>query len=603
MKSPEGFTPPPVELEKVEQEAAPKPPEHEIAFDDTQLEQYGENFATYIDQRADTFTSEAGQKISNSVQSMDVSPELLDSVKAEMNIDTQLEHVQSEVREISDVAKQEIYQTITETSTQTLTVSETGLLRAEQEVADLHQNPLENQVEDSRYSELSYSMQKDPEYLKLREKLDIAHKIRVFGTTDFTTIPLARFMDLCSSEANKFNLDKETEAEFRYVFKDKSALYDKREKTRVYRDPDGVINPALDPLFPKMIGGVRMRNKQLQDFSAMYPEKARGYAEQYPDLQTDTSQSESSLPAETQTPQAEIEDKPITTFEIPKVESQEEVVRKVSEMLKMITENESDLGVEALKEKQAGLAERPIIDANAFKEIEAALEEEATFSWVETDKIVGRPFDEQNPRGWSFEYSARVGRIVEVAQQLLMSEQDEKNIELVFHPKKPDERIKLSEIAGPNGPIYSVEDGTHRVAGAMTAGLREIPCDVKRVKYPLERITTSEDDVYDWQRKIELGLIQGKVDTLQNKEGKKYYKLVVQKEVLSWIRTTSQSEFIKISRLYEKMYPNSLDKLVVPRDALVDPIANNYYMAKRWKEWEAKFSNNPRDKNRLVIYS
>ena len=151
--------------------------------------------------------------------------------------------------------------------------------------------------------------------------------------------------------------------------------------------------------------------------------------------------------------------------------------------------------------------------------------------------------------------------------------------------------------------MYSVDDGSHRVAGAKAAGLHEIPCDVKRIKYPLERMTNNGNDIADWQRKIDLGLIQGKVETLQNSDGKISYKLTVQKEVLPWIRTTSQSDLIKISRVYERMYPNSLDNLDVPRDALIDSIANNYFMAGRWNEWEEKFSKNPRDKNRMVIYS
>lgn len=74
------------------------------------------------------------------------------------------------------------------------------------------------------------------------------------------------------------------------------------------------------------------------------------------------------------------------------------------------------------------------------------------------------------------------------------------------------------------------------------------------------------------------------------------------REVLPWMRTQSQNELTNISRTYEKLYPGSLDKLNIPRDALIDPIANNYFMAGRWKEWEEKFSQRPRDKNGLIIY-
>ncbi len=676
MKSPEGFTPPQSDIEKVEQEIAPKSPEVEVVLEGEQLEQYGDTAETYIDQQSEDFAVEAEQKIESSAQSMNVSSGLLDSVKTESNIDAHLSQVQVEAEQISNEAKQEISQTITEAPTQVSPESETNLswkqvfetpsgkefseamrgvvdgkqdvtrsritsdysmrefvrrhpqeaqqfndvfqkefgkphpdlLRAAQGIEELQQKPSEIPPEDSKYSELSCRIDNDPDYLKLREDLDVAHKMRVFGTTNFKNIPLDRFMELCNTDANlRFSSDREAEKEFRKKFGEKSALYDEREKTRVYRDPDGVINRDRDPLFLKMFepdsrGVGLMRDEALRQFAIRYPEKAQGYAEKYSDMQISASNKERNPRQESQTTHSERGERPIMTFEIPKVVSEEEVVSKTSEQLKIVKESGVAFDEATLQERQKALAERPIINSDAFREATALLEEEPTFSWVETDKIVGRPFGDQNPGGWSFEYSGRKGRIVEIAKELSEAEQDEQKIERIFHPGKPNERIKLSVLEGPSGPMYSVEDGTHRVAGAMTAELREIPCDVKRIKYPLERITTTENDISDWQKKIELGLIQGNVETLQNDEGKKFYKLVVQKEVLPWIRTTSQSELVKISRMYEKMYPNSLDKLDVPRDALIDPIANNYFMAGRWKEWEEKFSKNSRDKNRMVIY-
>ena len=51
------------------------------------------------------------------------------------------------------------------------------------------------------------------------------------------------------------------------------------------------------------------------------------------------------------------------------------------------------------------------------------------------------------------------------------------------------------------------------------------------------------------------------------------------------------------------MYPGALEKLPIPRDILVDPIANNYYMARRWDEWEQKFANQERDEDGIVKYT
>lgn len=678
MKSPEGFTPPQAEVEKVAQEVASRSPEVEIAeVGNEQLGQYSNTAETYIDQQSEDFSGEAERMIETSAQSMNVSSELLGSVKIENNIDTQLGQIQDETNQIANEAKRAIFETVTETPTEVSLESETnlswekvfetpsgkefsdamrgvvggkqdvtrsritndysmrefvrkhpqeaqqfndtfqkqfgtphpGLLKAREEIEGLQQNPPEIPPEDPKYSGLSYRIDNDPEYIKLREDLDVAHKMRVFGTTNFKNIPLDRFMKLCSSDTyTTFSGDREAEKEFRKKFGEKSALYDEREKNRVYRDPDGVINRDRDPLFLKMFepdsrGVTLMRDEALRQFAIRYPGKAQGYAEKYPDMQISVSNTERSPRQERQDTQTEREERQITTFEIPKVLSGEEVVSKISEQLRIAKESGLAFDEAALQERQKALAEIPIINSHVFREATAVLEEEPIFSWVETDKIVGRPLGDQNSGGWSFEYSERKGRIVKIAKELSTAEQDEQKIEHIFHPKKPNERIKLSVLEGPSGPIYSVEDGTHRVVGAMTAALREIPCDVMRIKYPLEQITTVESDISDWQRKIELGLIQGKVETLQNDAGKKFYKLIVQKEILPWIRTTVQSELIKINLMYERMYPNSLDKLDVPRDALVDSIANNYFMAGRWKEWEEKFSKNTRDKNRLIIYS
>lgn len=281
----------------------------------------------------------------------------------------------------------------------------------------------------------------------------------------------------------------------------------------------------------------------------------------------------------------------------------EQIADAITEQLKTIKENGTMFDEVTLEERKKALIERPIIDSNNFKEVIATPENEPVFSWVETKKIVGRPFSEQNPGGWSFEYEKRKGRIVEVAKELSGADQNKKNIEYVFHPEKPNERIKLSSINGPGGPIYSVEDGTHRVAGAMVAELSEIPCDVAIIKYPLEQITPVENDAEDWQKKIDMDLIQGKIEVLEDKNGKKIYKLIVEKETLPWIRVVLQQKLSKISQIYEKVYPNSLDNLSIPKDALIDPIANNYFMAGRWEEWQEKFSQKPRDKNRVVIYS
>jgi hypothetical protein len=164
------------------------------------------------------------------------------------------------------------------------------IVRAQQQIGELQKNPPNPEPGDSRYADLAYRLDQDEAYRRIREELSTAHKLKVFGTTDFSEIPLDEFADLCNSRDNlSFSSDREAEIEFRKRFPDKTTLYDQRENTRVYRDPDGMINRDRDPLFLKMFepdnrGVGLMHDEALRQFAVRYPEKARGYAERYPDL-------------------------------------------------------------------------------------------------------------------------------------------------------------------------------------------------------------------------------------------------------------------------------------------------------------------------------
>jgi len=258
------------------------------------------------------------------------------------------------------------------------------------------------------------------------------------------------------------------------------------------------------------------------------------------------------------------------------------------------------------------LSEQPIIDNSFFNQalMWISAEEEERFSWVETDKIVGRPFAKSfSDDGWSHEYHSRTGRIVQIATNLLQVLQDpddmvESAIDHVFHHQnKPYERIQLLVLEGPGGPIYLVEDGTHRVAAAKLLGLKRIPCSVRRIKYPLKQTTTDREMFEYWQRAIDLGLIQGSSNIVDMNGSTTRYEIQVTSELFPWIRVC-QHRFLRINRMYEKVYPDSLGNLPVPRDALVDEVANNHFMAgpEKWQDWVQKFSNKPRNEDGLVVY-
>ena len=259
------------------------------------------------------------------------------------------------------------------------------------------------------------------------------------------------------------------------------------------------------------------------------------------------------------------------------------------------------------------MSEQPIIDNSFFNQalMWISAEEEQRFSWVETDKIVGRPFAQDFSDGWSHEYHSRTGRIVQIATNLLRGVLQDRDdmvkaaIDHVFHHQnKPYERIQLFVLEGPGGPIYLVEDGTHRVAAAKLLGLKRIPCSVISIKYPLKQVTTDREMFEYWQRAIDLGLIQGSSNIVDRNGSTTKYEIQVTSELFPWIRVYHQHKFLRINQIYEKVYPDSLRNLPIPRDALLDEVANNHFMAgpEKWQEWVQKFSNKPRDKDGLVVY-
>ena len=246
------------------------------------------------------------------------------------------------------------------------------------------------------------------------------------------------------------------------------------------------------------------------------------------------------------------------------------------------------------------LEARPIIDSAVFRDAELGLDEAREFTSVDVTKIVGRPSADQWRDGWAHEYEARAGRIDSVEAAIRSG--DPQLIENIFHTQKPDERIKLSAYDGPAGPMYGVEDGTHRVAGSMRAGLEEIPASVRRIKFPFSFRGRAVEQAQDIRSKIALGMIDGEIQETKDEHGEPIYTYVIRHEVLPWLHTTSQRDLIKISRMYEQLYPGTLNDLPIPRDALVDPIANNYYMAGKWPEWETQFKDNERDEQGIVRY-
>lgn len=273
--------------------------------------------------------------------------------------------------------------------------------------------------------------------------------------------------------------------------------------------------------------------------------------------------------------------------EIKSVLSSDEISQRIQEQM---TDSIGFLTLEDMERRRQELRSRPQLSAGTLYDSMINVDQNGTFKWVDLTNVVGRTFE--TPDGWADENESRKGRIASIGKAIIDSREDPRILEEIFHYQKPNERIQMVAIEGPAGPIYEVTDGQHRVSGSLVAGLSEIPAEVKQVKYPLEQSVDIKELglIADWKILIEKGLIDGDLQDYES-GGRQMKKLTVRSEVLPWIRTQSQTDLIKISKVYEQLYPGSLDNLPIPKQALLDPIANNFYMADRWREWLERSKN------------
>jgi len=475
-------------------------------------------------------------------------------------------------------------------------------------------------------------LESDPRFGQIKEQLVNQWEKRNGSRYDRDGIQTAAFQDfMFGTTKDPFSLDDRTREEFGKTYTGDATEYAKREKTRVYE------SPSSDPVvhqFERSITETTNRNfgasSELREaremnrasregdiwqgynaasnlhgwaeFARNYPEKAEAYGkmpgygflnealEQVRETGTESAGFNDRIRNETRRLQDEwplrtsVEQAESRAHERP-VASREEVVQEIAENVSRNT-----LSPESAEEARRRLEGLPIEDLSTFYEIESSLDDEADFVWVDTDKIVGRPLitHSENP-SWGYEYSNRQGRIDEIASEInaiaQANEGSSQEADHVFHTDNANERIKLMAIDGPAGPLYAVEDGTHRVAGSKLSRLDKIPGNVRKIKYPLRKSTSDIDTLELWKKLIDNRLIQGEIKE-STRNGKQEYEIIIEKEALSWIRS-SQDNLIKASKLYEKMYPGSLDNLPIPKEALLDPVANNFYMAGRWNEWIA----------------
>ena len=226
-----------------------------------------------------------------------------------------------------------------------------------------------------------------------------------------------------------------------------------------------------------------------------------------------------------------------------------------------------------------------IIDTKSFYEVEPSRAERSSFEYVDTARIVGRPNASNYEDDWAHEYDERVGRIGEIVKQI-NNPDEEDGIESIFHTEdQTADRIKLASYEGPAGPIYSVFDGTHRVAGIKASGLDKMPAEIFRTEYPLEKSSNNAEEIADWQDKIDRGFVTGSIETAEDENGTRSV-LKVESEVLPWILAKNQNDIFKINQIYEQQYPGSIEKAGFPAETLTDKTALWAYMDGNFDQWK-----------------
>ena len=245
---------------------------------------------------------------------------------------------------------------------------------------------------------------------------------------------------------------------------------------------------------------------------------------------------------------------------------------------------------EALQAMQKELVELPYVPGEDMREVLDYDGEDEGVMMVDTDAIVGSV----SPafQNWSTEYESRKGRIVDIAQEIMKGNPEA--VDHVFHVTDPEHGVKLKKVSGPGGDLFFVVDGTHRVAGSKLAQLPELPAQVENMTELSEVRTADPMLKSQWEQRIERGLIQGSVEETTTPSGQKNFNLKIDSQVLPWMNLP-QNKLIKMTKFYFECYPKALEDIKsfrsdekIPKEALLDEVAMNFYLADRWDEYKPK---------------
>lgn len=233
--------------------------------------------------------------------------------------------------------------------------------------------------------------------------------------------------------------------------------------------------------------------------------------------------------------------------------------------------------------KKESLEIENFISAQDFEDTIGDKKMDLGFCRVKTDAIIGSV----SPafKNWSSEYSSREGQIERIATELRDTQDPQplnEIVERIFHVQSQKQPIRLNLFHGPNGPIFMVEEGTHRVAACKLAKTDSVLAEVSESKEPQEIWTTESYRANDWKKMIERGLIEGNVDEYEGK-----YYLDMNKQVIPWCHR-ERNHFFQMNNVYKNVYENAFENITsfhgekIPKEVFLDTtgIALNLFLHK-----------------------
>ena len=260
----------------------------------------------------------------------------------------------------------------------------------------------------------------------------------------------------------------------------------------------------------------------------------------------------------------------------------EEVVSSVESG---IPQEVKSITTEELIEKQTELKELPYLSVETFFELVYFSGEDLGLIMVDTEDIVGSTSSVF--KDWSTEYDYRKGRNVAVAQQLINPTPE--SVDRIFHVSEPwfQNGIKLRQLSTPEGNIYFVIDGSHRVEGCKLAKLNKIPAFVETIPEAKEISTNSNILKSQWEEKIKKGLIAGNIEIAKNRKDGNSYVLNIQSQILPWMHL-SNDKVVELNRFYFEHFPQArnLNSLLngepIPKEVLTDDFLFTDYLTNGW---------------------